>query len=526
MTDAKTAPDPIAVAQDLLKSGRLTDAWAAVVAACKAAPQEPRAWLVRADVARAAGDLDALALALERAIPLIDSDAVKERLALDRAWALAHIGRRAHALQVVRQLLPRLSGTESRRLAARVLDALGLQQEALPLFEAVTEAEPGEPGGWYNLGIALRALGETGPAARAFERALSVHPGHPPSLAALAALEPRRPQLAERLAAATAARPQPQLDIALFQVMDALDRPAEAWTALQRANEAARKANPWSADEESALIDQLIARFPAERFRASSDFAATPRPVFITGLPRTGTTLVERVLAAHSQVRALGELDSFGALFSRAAGTRSQIYADPGAVARSEQVDWAALSRSYRAEVAAFADGRPVVLDKLPQNWIYAGPIALALPDAVIVSLDRGPMDALFGAYKQLFRRDHRWSYAFEDLAAHYANHRRLMAHWKEALGPRLVKVSYEALVRDPRRQIPRLVEACGLKMEPACLEPHRAEGAVRTLSVTQVREPISAKGVGAWRRYAAQLEPLRASLQAAGFVDAKGERV
>lgn len=524
MTDAPA--DPIASAQTLLKAGRLADAWSAVVAACKEAPQEPRAWLVRADVARAAGDLDALALALEKAIPLVAAPQIKLRLALDRAWALAHSGRRAHALAAVRFLLPQIADPEGQRLAARVLDSLGLQDEALPLLEAVAQADPSEVAGWYNLGVCRRALGDEAAAATAFERALSVHPGHAPSLAALAALEPKRPQLADRLTAAAAAHPQPQLDFALFQVMDALGRTDEAWTALQRANAAARAANPWSAADEAALIDQLIARFPAERFRASTAFEAKPRPIFITGLPRTGTTLVERVLAAHSQVKALGELDTFGARFSRAAGTRSQVYADAGAVQRSELIDWALLSRAYRSEVAAFADGRPVVLDKLPQNWIYAGPIALALPDAVIVHLDRGPMDALFGAYKQMFRRDHRWSYDFEDLAAHYANHCRLMDHWKQALGPRLVSVSYEALVADPERQIPALVEACGLAMEPACLEPHLAEGAVRTLSVTQVRQPITAKGVGAWRKYETQLEPLRAALQARGLVDAKGERV
>jgi tetratricopeptide (TPR) repeat protein len=524
MTETHETADPIAHAQGLLKAGKVADAWNTAVAACKTLPDEPRAWLVRADVARVAGDLDALAFALEKAIPLIGNEEIKQRLALDCAWALTHTGRRAQALAVTRHLAPRVTTPDARRLAARVLDALGLQEEALPLFEAGVEADPSDPGAWYNLGVARRALGQAG-AAEAFERALSVHPGHPPSLAALAALEPKRPQLAERLAAGAAGGRQPQLDFALFQVLDAQGRGEEAWAALERANAATRPANPWSAGDEAALIDQLIARFPARRFNAATPFQATPRPIFVTGLPRTGTTLVERVLAAHSQVRGLGELDTFGSLLSRLAGTRSQAYADAGAVARSEKVDWARLGRAYRAEVSAFAEGRPVTLDKLPQNWIYAGPIALALPDAIVVHLDRGPMDALFGAYKQMFRRDHRWSYAFEDLAAHYANHRRLMAHWREALGPRLVEVSYEALVTDPKRQIPRLVEACGLAMEPACLEPHRAEGGVRTLSVTQVREPITAKGVGAWRRYAAQLEPLRAMLEAEGFVDRKGEK-
>jgi tetratricopeptide (TPR) repeat protein len=127
MTDAPPASDPVAAAQALLKAGKLAEAWKAATAACQAAPAEPRAWLARADIARAAGDLDALALALEKAIPLVANLEIKQRLALDRAWALAHTGRRAAALEVTRKVLPQLATVQGRRLAGRVLDALGLQ---------------------------------------------------------------------------------------------------------------------------------------------------------------------------------------------------------------------------------------------------------------------------------------------------------------------------------------------------------------------------------------------------------------
>lgn len=510
-----------------LAKGNLKVAWLSAVAACKSAPDEPRAWLTRADVARAAGDLDALAAALARALPLIGNAGIRLQLELDRAWALAFSARRAEALAVVRRLEPQVRGGGDCRRIARVMDALGLQAEALPYLERAAKAAPDDAGAWHNLGVARRALGEADEAKVAFNRALMLDPAHGPSQAALAALDARDPGAVERLIAARAQAPEArrtQFDYALFQALDAAGRTGEAWDALARANAAARRANPWSAEEDRRLAEALAARFPRERFEALADAGGDPRPIFVVGLPRSGTTLVERVLAAHSQVTALGEIDTFGAIFSRMAGTRSLAYADMGAVERSDAIDWPALGGAYRAEVRPFARGRPVIVDKLPQNWLYAGPIALALPDARIVHVSRGPMDSLFGALKQQFRRDHRWSYGLDDLAAHYANHRLLMDHWRAALGDRYVPAPYEALVSDPEPQIRRLLDACGLEFEPACLEPHLAEGAVRTLSVTQVRQPITARGVGAWRRYAQQLEPLRARLQADGFVDDNGD--
>jgi tetratricopeptide (TPR) repeat protein len=517
----------VAAARAALASGEVASAWRAVVEACRLAPGDVRTWLVRADVARAAGDVDALAQALGRAIPLTRDTDLCERLELDRAWALAHAARRAEALAIVQRLAPVIRTGEGARLLARVMDGLGLQAQALPFFARAAEAAPEDPAGWFNLGVAHRAMGDSDKARSAFDRALALDPVHGPTQAALAALDPKGEDAVERLAAArmtTGEDRSAQIDYALFQAFDGAGRLDEAWDALARGSAAAKRDNPWSAAEDRALVDALADRFPPARFEHLAPVEGRPRPIFVVGLPRTGTTLVERVLAAHSHVTALGELDTFGALLARATGVRSAAYASRRAVEGSDAVDWAALGRAYRAETGPFAQGRPVIVDKLPQNWLYAGPIALALPDAHVVQVSRGSMDALFGAYKQLFRRDHRWSYALDDLADHYRNHRRLMDHWRSVLGPRLVQVSYEALVRDPATWIPRLVEACGLAFEPACLEPHLAEGPVRTLSVTQVRQPITARGVGAWRRYAAQLEPLRARLEADGFVDESGE--
>jgi len=146
--------------------------------------------------------------------------------------------------------------------------------------------------------------------------------------------------------------------------------------------------------------------------------------------------------------------------------------------------------------------------------------LRLAFPDALIIGLDRNPMDALFGAYKRVFATGaHGWSYTLPDLADHYHHFRETMAHWKRVLGDGFIQVSLEALIDNPDSEIRRLIDACGLPFEAACLSPHESKGAVTTASALQVRKPINREGVGAWKRYAAQLEPLRQRLAAMGYL-------
>ncbi len=168
-----------------------------------------------------------------------------------------------------------------------------------------------------------------------------------------------------------------------------------------------------------------------------------------------------------------------------------------------------------------------MVIDKLPDNYEYAGAIRLAFPEAPMVHVRRAPMDSLFGAYRLPFAQGaYPWSYRLEDLAAHYRQYRRLTDHWRQVLGRGFVEVSLERLIQDPLVETGFLLAACGLAFEEACLAPELATGPVATESAAQVRAPINSQGVGAWRRYAAQLEPLRAELQRDGFVDANGDPV
>ncbi len=401
----------------------------------------------------------------------------------------------------------------------------GLASEALPVILRATQDDPQLAEAWYSLGSVHRALGTIKEAEQAFNKAIELSPT-PPIAAYFNLAYLRRwtdadnhiPVL-EDLTCRTSLEAC-RVAYTLFKEYDDLGQADNAWDCLQVGADLARKIEPWDAAEEAATVEAWKTHFPAERFAVGDDRPRPPGPrrIFIVGLPRSGTTLIERILAAHSQVQAVGELKTFGVTVHKLSQVADARRLSPEVIAAAGEVDPLQIAETYVSESAFLNDGRPYVIDKLPSNHEYVGLIRRAFPDAIIIGLDRNPMDALWGSYKLLFTGAYGWSYSQDDLAAHYLHFRALMAHWKAVLGDGLIEVSLEAVIRTPDDEIRRLLAACGLPFEEGCLRPHEAKGAVSTASAVQVRKPINAEGVGAWKRYEAQLQPLRDRLREHGF--------
>jgi hypothetical protein len=235
----------------------------------------------------------------------------------------------------------------------------------------------------------------------------------------------------------------------------------------------------------------------------------------VLGLPRSGTTLVDRILSSHSKVASLGEIQDFALVLIEGAG-QARDKAD--LIRRSAAMDHAALGRAYRSRIAERDPRALFAIDKTPLNFLYIGLIALALPNARIVHVRRGAMDGCYAMYKTLFRMGYPFSYDLGDLAAYRIAYERLMAHWRGALPGRMVEIDYEALIADQEGESRRLVAACGLDWEEACLDFHRNPAPVATASAVQVRAPIHDRSVGLWRRYETGLVPLADALGKAGI--------
>ncbi|WP_041658568.1 tetratricopeptide repeat-containing sulfotransferase family protein [Asticcacaulis excentricus] len=521
-------PDAIlAEALRLRRAGYLTDAIAAARRLTEVAPWRLEAWFIWGTSALAAGRLSEAEQVLGEGARRSPVNA-RARFLVPRARTLTALGRSAEAVANTRAAVPQITQAADFNTLSAVMSQANLLDEALPLSEAAVALDPLASDAWHNLGSLYQFMGRLEDAATAFERAISVESN---AAAHLALARLRKWSVTdnhiERLKSAPLVSPldEARLNYALFKELDDVGHHDEAWERLRRGAEVAKVAiGGWDAEQEAETLAAWMTAFPNAASLKRGDGLSRiegmrPRRLFIVGLPRSGTTLVERVLAAHSEVQALGELQTFGLAVKRVSQSRTPYLLDADTVRRVSEADPSEIAACYDPETDYLWDGRSsVTIDKLPHNHDYCGLIRRAFPDALIVHVRREPLDALFGAYRLLFAHAHKWSYDFEDLATHYDHYRRLMAHW-QAVDPAIIDVSLEGLIANPESEIRRLLSDCGLPFEPACLSPHEVMGAVATASSTQVRKPINAEGIGAWRRYAKGLKPLHNQLTALGYI-------
>jgi len=328
-------------------------------------------------------------------------------------------------------------------------------------------------------------------------------------------------QTLEKLLVADTCAPAdvPFLQYALGKEYEDLGEWDEAFAAYEKGAKARRTEVQFDEVAEEKMFEALEQTFDQDWLDAVGPGNPDVSPIFIVGQPRTGTTLVERVITAHSDVASAGELQQFAMSIKRMSGIASPKPMTAEIIGKAGSLDPAELGALYLDTTRALRPSTPRFVDKMPVNYLYVPLIAAAFPNAKIVHVSRDPMDSCLSSYKQLFADAYFHSYDLEEMARHHVRYRKLMTVWKELLGPRMLEVNYEKMVSDIDVNARRLISYLGLDWQDSCLDFHAQSASVTTASAAQVREKAHTRSVGLWRRYDSQLEPVRKILTHADFI-------
>jgi tetratricopeptide (TPR) repeat protein len=409
-------------------------------------------------------------------------------------------------------------------LKAAALGRIGGHDEALALYRQLLEARPDEPKLWMSYGHILKTVGEQAGSVDAYRRALAIEPTLGEAWWSLANLKTVRFEETDLAAMEQAVR-QPGLDKPdrfhlLFALGKALEDKAEAEASFvhyAEGNRLRRTLLDYSASDTRRHVERSIALFTPQFLAArEGQGCKAADPIFIVGMPRAGSTLVEQILASHPAIEGTAELPDLPAIARRLDGRKSRdetsLY--PECLAALGMAELKALGEEYleHASVQRFTD-KPLFIDKLPNNWMNVGLIRLILPKAKIIDARRHPLACGFSNFKQHYARGQRFSYDLADIGAYYRDYVTLMRHFDHVLPGSVHRVIHEELVEDPEREVRRLLEYLGLPFDPACLAFYENPRAVRTASSEQVRRPISREGLEQWKPFEAWLEPLKTAL-------------
>lgn len=412
-------------------------------------------------------------------------------------------------------------------LKAAALGRVGGYDEAITLYQELTERFPGHAKLWMSYGHMLKTVGRQDDSIAAYRRAIAADPGLGEIWWSLANLKTIRFDATDRGAMETALldvepaatmREDDRLHLH-FALGKAYDDAGEVESAFRHyaAGNAIRAGQlGYDAAETTAMVDMAIETFTAEFFAARANLGnPAPDPVFILGLPRAGSTLIEQILASHSAIEGTMELPDIPSL-ALALGRDKMGDARRWVEALSETPShqFANLGAEFLARTAVQRKtAKPFYIDKLPNNWLYVPFIRLILPNAKIVDARRHPLDCCFSNFRQHFAKGQAFSYDLSDIGAYYRDYVRLMAHVDAVLPGKVHRVIHEALLDDPEAEVRAILAYLDQPFEEACLAFHANERAVRTASSEQVRRPINRDGVDQWRPYAAWLDPLKAAL-------------
>jgi tetratricopeptide (TPR) repeat protein len=460
-------------------------------------------------------------LLLQRALDLAPQNEVAR---YEYAVILLKRQRHDQAREQTERLLALSPASHSyRTLHAAAAAGLGDYKIAVPLYRDLSVETPEQPELHVSLGNALKTLGRTQDAIDAYRAAAQVRPGFGEAYWSLANLKTYRftdQEIArmrqEEASTDVTLTDRCHLCFALGKALEDRSRYAESFEYYQRGNSLKKtefRYRPELLERVARLQATLCTR---DFFESRKNFGSPDRsPIFIVGLPRSGSTLIEQILACHSKVDGTMELPDIPRLALELQGSELAA-ATPGyprVLAELSAQTCARFAERYLRDTRVYRTERPHFIDKMPNNFRHLDLIHLILPNARIIDARREPMACCFSVFKQLFAAGQRFAYSIEDIARYYAMYVELMAHWDDALPRKILRVQHEELVNDFEPNVRRILDFCGLEFEPACLEFYKAHRSVHSASSEQVRQPVYREGIDHWRHFEPWLGPMRQAL-------------
>ncbi len=514
-------PKPLVAATDLLAQRKLLKAETLCRQFLQKVPRHVEAMRLLADIGVRLGAMDDAEFLLESAV-LFEPD--NQQVRIDYVQVLRKRQKFANALAQAKLLLDSAQDNpQFQSLYAIELMQTGDYTGALGYFDKVLARLPGDAITLTSRGHALKTSGQQQEAVESYRMALAGHPDHGEAYYSLANLKTYRFTAAEisrmqQQEGSVSANPMSQvyLMFALGKAHEDLGEYSTAFNYYQQGNGLKRAQSGYDAQKMGVELQAQATFFSKDVFASRPD-SGDPAcdPIFIVGLPRAGSTLLEQILASHSLVDGTLELPNILSIAQslRRRGQEEGNAEYPAIIADMSILKLRELGEKYLAETAIHRQDAPYFIDKMPNNFRHVGLIKLILPNAKIIDARRHPMACCFSGYKQLFAEGQEFSYDLDDLSSYYRDYVALMDHWQTVLPSDVLQVNYEQVVGDLEGQVRRILDYCGLPFEPQTLQFHDTERSVRTASSEQVRQPLYRGGLDQWRHFSEQLQPLEEQL-------------